>query len=173
MATFISNMGIVVSSFLNSQIKIINSIIIIHSPITPNKSQKMSTANKTTTLKKPDPPQSLLLEDAKGLPVFWSGSESVAKLVWRLTPSDTHKLERMTVGEVLEKFAAQDYVRNCVVSVVVSTTERTTRPCRMSDIFSTLWSDAGRGQTVKLILDPSGSEVPSKFLWFIVFLACQ
>ncbi|XP_035702584.1 uncharacterized protein LOC110845206 [Folsomia candida] len=118
------------------------------------------------------PPHSLLLEDAKGLPVFWSGTEAVAKLVWRLTPSDTHKLERMTVSEVLEKFSAQDYIKNCVVSHVVSSQHKTTHPCHMSDNFSSLWGinngGCGRGVTVKLVLDSSYAEIPreisSKYL---------
>lgn len=66
----------------------------------------------------------------------------------------------MSVSEVLEKFAAQDYVRNCTVSLIVSTTDKITRPCRMSDNFSSLWVDSGRGQTVKLVLDASRGEIP-------------
>lgn len=119
-------------------------------------------------------PYALLLEDARGQPAFWSGSETVAKLVWRLSPYDFKKLEKLVIAEVLEKFAGQNYIRAC--SVTWSPGPEKARPVRVSDNFLTLWSEAGKKQkSVKLILNPNRQEaIPSNaciqdnYYWFML-----
>jgi len=112
----------------------------------------------------------LLLEEAKGLPVLWSGAESVAKLRWLLSPNHP-KLQELTVSEVLEKFMAQEYAQTCSVSLAVPSESSPRNPTRirLSDNLKALWADAGKATVVKLILESNpGLEIPrqlpSKYL---------
>jgi hypothetical protein len=125
---------------------------------------------RTRRSRSAEPTKTLLLQEARGLPIFWSGTEAVSKLAYRVPTSD-EKLDKMTIAEVLEKFSSQNYIRNCTVSLAVSSeNSRAFAMLRMSDNFATLWNTLEKKRTVKLILEiSSDADVSSNFnIFFII-----